>query len=579
MQTRIRLSVALASFACLIAFPGQTLAQPQPAQIDRYQGKPTGPITVQLQAIEMGQLVTLLLRDVMRVPYAISPEVVKDKRPTSVSLAIPRDDIPRTVVRFLRAVGYRVELVGGAVHVSRGDFAPSPSDVRRASEQFNQASDAPATTPSEILPSGNPLIPGSRQAEQAPIGRNNVSRSPQYSESPRLGQGDAPGVRRSYPDEQFLALVTPAYRDPGELADLIETMFPDLVIAYREGSAPKGGVAVSGRLSPDRLGLRGDEPMVRRAIAVMRELDRPRPLVHLSGAIVEVRDVQTRSSALSVLANLVGDTIGIGSLAGEGSGDSFLSLEVAGVRAVLSAVRGDSRFRVVAEPSLAALSGSTAYLNSGAQVPVLGAVSFTEDGDRFRSVEYRDSGLTLRVTPTVRPGHVELVVDQERSTFVRTTTGVNESPTLNRNTAQAMVTVQPGGVVALAGLKERSEGNSKRGLFGGLLGAKSREKTESELIVLLEVDLTRDQEQREMIVQEFPPIGPGLLRGGSPLTPSTEAETLEGAETGQGSEARPPLSLAPTPSPNGAQIAPFRYLSNSHAFLSPFSAEAPPPAA
>ena len=305
--------------------------------------------------------------------------------------------------------------------------------------------------------------------------------------------------------DDLAVIVTPAYRSPADIVPIIETLFPDLKIAYREGIGREGTGLVQA-LAPEYLALSGPENEVRRATDMIKELDRPRPLVRLTGALVEVRDVQTRGSALSVLASLFDDTIGIGSLANESVSDSFASIEVAGVRAILSAVRGDSRFRVVAEPSIAAISGATASLNAGSQVPTLGALTFSEEGNAVQSVEYRDSGLTLNVTPIVRDGLIELTVSQERSNFVTTTTGVNESPTLNRSTASSVLSMQDGGVVALAGLSERSQGNTTRGLFGGLLGAKTRENTSSELLVVLQADIDPVPTGAQTTVLEFPSV-------------------------------------------------------------------------
>lgn len=490
----VPLTLIAATFTAVSCYP--QIAQAQTQRIERFKPAPSGAITVQLDAIEMGQLVTVLLRDVMRVPYVISPDVLKDRRLTSVNLRISRKNTPVEVVRFLRAIGYRVSLVGGAVHVTAGDLSPSPATV----EAFHREQSSASSAPSSAIPSGNPLGQATQSfALEDPL-RNEVARSPQHSESVQL---DPPAPPPPDAGEELIALLDPAYRSPAEIAAVLETVFPALRIAYRDGTEPRGG-EILGTLAPENLTLAGGAVMVRRAVEVAKQLDKPRPLVRMQGLLLEVRETQDRGSALSVLADALGGFLSFGSLAAEPSADNFLGIEIGGIRAVLSAVNGDGRFRVVAEPSLAALSGSTATLNAGSQVPTLGSVSFSEDGTPIRSVVYRDSGLTLRVVPTVRSGLVELAVEQERSSFVVTTTGVNDSPTLNRSSASTLVTLQPGGMVAIAGLQERSEGDSRRGLFGGLLGAKTRQKSSSELLVLLEAHVEPVESSVSMAVTEFP---------------------------------------------------------------------------
>jgi len=486
MKTRLALAL------CVLAVPANVNAQQQVIERPHFAIE-AKPITLQLDAIEMGQLVTMLLRDVMRVPYAISPDVVKDRRPASVNLRIPRGEKSPFVIGFLRSVGYVVDVKAKAIHVSKGDFDPSPETVADAS--FLYSGGIPVTH-SEVVPSSwaAPSPPQINYNDRDPS-RSNISRSRQqnYSRAETTLQND------------LAVIVRPAYRSPADIVPILETLFDRLKIAYREGIGTEGTGLVQA-LAPEYLAISGPETDVRRAVQMIEQLDRARPMVRLTGAIVEVSDVETKGSALSVLASLFSDTIGLGSLSNGSPADTFASIEIAGVKAVLSAVRGNSRFRIVAEPSLSAISGATASLNAGSQVPTLGAISFGEDGNTVQSVEYRDSGLTLQVTPIVRDGLIELTVNQERSNFVTTTTGVNESPTLNRSTASSVVSLQAGGIIALAGLSERSQGNTTRGLFGGLLGSKTRDKSSSELLIVLQADVEDVPTGKKTSVFEYPAL-------------------------------------------------------------------------
>jgi type II secretory pathway component GspD/PulD (secretin) len=152
-------------------------------------------------------------------------------------------------------------------------------------------------------------------------------------------------------------------------------------------------------------------------------------------------------------------------------------------------VREDTRFKIVATPNLSALSGAVATLNSGAQVPTVSSVSIAEGGTPVQSIEYRDSGIILTVRPVVRGELIELEVKEERSSFVRTTTGVSDTPTLQKSAATASVVLKSGESVVLAGLTEESDERRSEGLLGGLLGSKSRNGLQSELLVILTAEL------------------------------------------------------------------------------------------
>lgn len=409
------------------------------------------PARLQLDTMPTGVLVTLIMRDVMRVPYVIAPEVLQDRKPVSVNLTFPRSELPVRVVRFLRGIGLVVELKGGTVYVSK--------------RPLERAAQAEAFGPAGGYPSGSPL---------EPAGRNIVAGSSQHSESvPEPVQG--------------LLLVTPANRDAGELADELRSVLPDLLFSVR-GQEVAREATIEARHSADMLAISGRKDQLELARELVVQLDKPIPLVRLRAAILEVRSTERSGSALELLASLLGGRLSIGSNLGPRLPQS-IGVAIGGVSAVLSAVKGDSRVELLAEPMLASVSGGRAMLNSGAQVPTLGSVSYTDNGQPIQSIEYRDSGVTLELLPVVRGDLVELTLRQERSSFARTETGVNDTPTLNKSASQATVRLKPGEAIALAGLDETSASRSKSGLFGGLLGAKSREHSDASLVLVVQAEV------------------------------------------------------------------------------------------
>lgn len=454
---------------------GSAAASPVVAPVIERASSP--PVRVALDTMPLGALVTLLMRDVLRVPYVIASDVVTDVRPFSVNLVMPREALPAKVIGFLRGVGLTVRSEGGMVYVAK-----KPMEAAGVAGAFQQGGTLARWSPDGFSVGGavRPQLGSAppQVIEGAPPGASSDG-------APPVG---APG--RSYrPDDPdaVTIVVTPAHRAVVELADILRTILPNLVVAARAGVVADGATIASAVL-PDRIVVTGSAHDVDRATAILEAVDKPRATVAIHAVIMEVRTTRERGSALAVLASALGGKVeaGIGSLV---PGEQFLKFAIGGFRAVLSAVANDGRFNIVAEPSLSAVSGTTATINSGSQVPTLGSVSFAQNsGTPTRSVIYRDSGVSLSVRPVVRGGEIELTVTQERSSFVRTNTGVDESPTLNKSSASALVTIQPGQTIAIAGLDERGDGNTRDGIFGGLVGSRSHTKNSSQLLLLVQAD-------------------------------------------------------------------------------------------
>ena len=112
-------------------------------------------------------------------------------------------------------------------------------------------------------------------------------------------------------------------------------------------------------------------------------------------------------------------------------------------------------------------------LTSGQQVPVLGAVSYQGDNSTpVQSVEYRDSGVILRVRPVVHRDVIDLDIAQELSNFVRTDTGVNATPTLIKRALTNRLSLRSGDVIVLGGLTEDRDERAKSGFLG--IGSRSK---------------------------------------------------------------------------------------------------------
>lgn len=112
----------------------------------------------------------------------------------------------------------------------------------------------------------------------------------------------------------------------------------------------------------------------------------------------------------------------------------------------------------------------------GADVPVLGAVQLDKNGNPVQSAEYKPSGVILDLTPQIRGQEIEQQINQQLSSFIATTTGVNNSPTLTKREILTNVGASDGDVIVLGGLDEKRSSKDSSGLpfLRGDLGERHR---------------------------------------------------------------------------------------------------------
>ncbi|WP_312588148.1 type II secretion system protein GspD [Comamonas terrigena] len=141
-----------------------------------------------------------------------------------------------------------------------------------------------------------------------------------------------------------------------------------------------------------------------------------------------------------------------------GNPGHFIQLKNTALDAVYSMLEADSRFKMILSPSLRIQSGARGVFSVGQDVPVLGALSFPQGaGQGVQSVEYRSSGVIFDIKPTVRNAVIELALSQQLSDFIKTTTGVNNSPTLTKRELKTIVGLQDGDVIVLGGAWPRTK--------------------------------------------------------------------------------------------------------------------------
>lgn len=211
-------------------------------------------------------------------------------------------------------------------------------------------------------------------------------------------------------------------------------------------------------------------------------------------------------------------SLNLGSIRGDTpssfTGFSFLYRD-SSTQVLLTALDEVTNAKVISSPSLFVLDNQTASLLVGDSVPIAtrSAVSVTDpDAPVTNSIEYRDTGVILDVTPRVNSGGlVTLEISQEVSDVTQTTTSDLDSPTIRQRRVESTVAVQTGETVALGGLirdthEEGSSGIpflSRIPLIGWLFGTQSDISGRTELLVLITPRVVPNQDSARRVTDEL----------------------------------------------------------------------------
>ena len=210
---------------------------------------------------------------------------------------------------------------------------------------------------------------------------------------------------------------------------------------------------------------------------------------------------------------------GNGSLSGpqSASGFAYSVPDSAGdIRALFTALASDNRINVISSPSLMVLDNQSASIKVGDQVPIATSettnTSNTASNLITTSVQYRDTGVLLEVTPQIKSGGmVVLDINQDVSDASVTTSSGIQSPTINQRQIQTTVAVQSGETLVLGGLIRENRDNGNSGVpglkdvpgVGFFFGSSSKATRRTELVVLITPTAIRSQSEAFEITEEF----------------------------------------------------------------------------
>ena len=259
----------------------------------------------------------------------------------------------------------------------------------------------------------------------------------------------------------------------------------------------------------------------------MRQIDRPQLQVAIDATIAEVTlndsitygvqfFLQSQSLGIHPDRGSIINSFGGAILAQQLPGFNFLVGSQATPNLVLNALHTVTDVKVLSNPSLVVLDNQPAMLQVGDQVPVStgSATVLTANNTVVNTIDYRNTGVILRVVPRVHPnGNVVLDVEQEISAVQPTASGqATLTPTVSQRRIKSSIAVQSGQTVLLAGLISDTENISKNGIplldqipvLGGVFTTnKNKTVGRTELIIFIRPQVIRDAVDANVVAEEL----------------------------------------------------------------------------
>ncbi|HHE3607746.1 TPA: type II secretion system protein GspD [Pasteurella multocida] len=268
---------------------------------------------------------------------------------------------------------------------------------------------------------------------------------------------------------------TPVYRNAHYLADLLKY---NIV----------GENNFSVTASADKLVYYGTAEEIARVKSVLKSADTKGGEIVVTGYVFEVQTKENEGSGINLLAKLLSGKLGL-SIGIKQNYENFITINAGNLDAMIELFKTDTRFQVVSSPTLRVKSGSVGNFSVGSDVPVLTSVVH-RDGRDIQSVEYRSSGVIFNIEPVVKKNAIDLKIQQQLSNFVKTETGVNNTPTLIKRDLVTDVSVKSGDIIVLGGLAQNKINGTETGfsfLPDGWFTGKSNSKEKTDIIILLQV--------------------------------------------------------------------------------------------
>ena len=194
------------------------------------------------------------------------------------------------------------------------------------------------------------------------------------------------------------------------------------------------------------------------------------------------------------------------------AGDAFFySFINHNLQVAVRALEQNGNTKTLSAPSLVVLNNQIAQIQVGDQVPInQTSVNPGVGTATYNQVNYLNTGVILNVQPRVNPGGLVYLNVQQQVSSPSYPAG-QSNPTISQRSMGTQVAVQSGQTVLLGGLISQQDGTTDVGIpglnripvLGRLFGSTNRNRTRTELIVLITPKVIGSSEEAKQITDEY----------------------------------------------------------------------------
>ena len=281
-------------------------------------------------------------------------------------------------------------------------------------------------------------------------------------------------------------------------------------------------------------------------LQVIQKLDRRRRQVFVQALIAEVSIDKLRDIGVQLGVNGAGTD---GSVAAAGILDPFNFLggsvqqqavveiltglaKNVNFSAVLKALDQNDAINVLSTPTILTSDNKEAEIFVGENVPLLSSTTLSSTGLSQQSIERKDTGITLKITPQITEGeYIKLDIYQEISA-VKANKGQATDLVTTKRSAKTSVVVKDTDSVVIGGLiQTRDEDIINKipflgdiPLLGYLFKTKSTERTKTNLMILLTPRIIRDAADMQAVSERQKRRFEGTVSVDKPINLDKELE-------------------------------------------------------
>lgn len=202
-------------------------------------------------------------------------------------------------------------------------------------------------------------------------------------------------------------------------------------------------------------------------LTIVRELDRPPPQVMIEVLLAEVTLDTARSWGMDAKVGPIGGDMTMVGYSAVGAGVTSaigvpnFAVSSAEFQLLVRALESQGKLEVLSNPQVMAKDNEEAQIQVGENVPIVNGVERFAQGNSQATIERKDVGIILKVTPSISPdGFVQMKINPEISTLTARTVQVGSdvsAPIISKRTVDTRVTVKDGQSVIIGGLIQTSE--------------------------------------------------------------------------------------------------------------------------